>query len=103
MTDQQYTPTLDSALDEIATILARFRSSKESIRAELDQLIAQVESAAEQRGAIKVLLRAEKLLEEDRAELGEEVKVDVILRWLRYLATGSTDYRADRIANKENE
>ena len=55
MTDQPHTPTLDSALDEIATILARFRSSKESIRAELDQLIAQVESAAEQRGAVRHL------------------------------------------------
>jgi len=42
MTDQPYTPTLDDALDEIATTLARFRSNKKSIRAELDQLIAQV-------------------------------------------------------------
>lgn len=63
MTDQPYTPTLDSALDEIATILARFRSSKESIRAELDQMITQVEAAAEQRGNLDGWDEALELLE----------------------------------------
>jgi membrane protein implicated in regulation of membrane protease activity len=57
MSNKEHTPTNDDALDEIATtlILARFRSNKETIRADLDQLIARVEAAAEQRGAVKAL------------------------------------------------
>ena len=99
MTDQPHTPTLDSALDEIATILARFRSSKESIRAELDQLIAQVESAAEQRGAVRHL--REVASELNMHHLTEDLSDEALELGVRYI--NLIQDRADQIANKENE
>ena len=108
MTDQPYTPTPDDL--ELFKKIAQLRYSNEHLRPEerqrafdhFEHMLNAIESAAEQRGAARVLREtADHIAATDHYMIdGDKYTPCSSCKSIHYQYL---DYRADRIANKENE
>ena len=106
MTDKPYTPTTEQVrdgfrYDELAEWYDPVTPHHVINGRAFDRWLNQIEAAAEQRGAVRALLRAERLMKEDRPELGETVSVKLIIDWLRMLAGQCLNHRTSQEEGKD--
>ena len=105
MTDQPYTPTPDDL--ELFKKIAQLRYSNEQLRPEerqrafdhFEHMLNAIESAAEQRGAVRALRFAAS--ERNMHHLSDDLSDDALEEAVRII--NWIQDRADQIANKENE